>query len=239
VSYRGRFGNHVFQYACARLFARERGLALASDFPGEHILPTTSPEPGETFDGPVIPVGDDDAVFDLPRASAKYRFDGFFQRPGWYFERRRELQDVFSPRPLLSVNSQDMLVNLRLGDYRTHRVVIHPEWYIGILEKASFRGLVIVTDEEDPEYLKHFARWRPTIIPGPPADHWHALRSFENVIASNSTFCWWAMFFGAVKKLYVFRRWIDNDKARLNEFPGAIQVGGRFLHEEHPEGADA
>lgn len=231
VAYKGRFGNRAFQYACARLFARERGLQLVGEFPDQHILPVSETERGDVVETPRIPIGDDDDIWSLPKLKAFYRFDGFFQKPHWYFMRRKELEEIFLPRRIGEVNRKDIIANIRLGDYRIHNIVIHPKWYVEILEKESFGRLTIVIDEPDREYLRHFDRWNPSVVTGNPASDWDLLRSYEKLIASNSTYCWWAMFFGAARSPYIFQRWIGNPKAQLQEFPGAVQVPGDFLHE--------
>ena len=231
VIYQGRFGNNVFQYACARLFAMERGLKLETDFCGQDILPSTPNEDGEVYKTPLLGVGDGDDVFNLPKRQVRYIFRGFFQRSEWYFKRRQMLEKVFRPKPTPLLNKTDLVMSVRLGDYFSHKIAIHPSWYIKILEKESFSRLVIVTDDPNPSYMKHFRPWNPIIVPNDVVEHWNILRSCEKVIAANSTYCWWALFFGKAKKIYIFKRWIGNPISNLNEFEGAIQVDGPFLHE--------
>ena len=229
--YQGRFGNNVFQYAAARLFAMERGLKLETEFPGQEILPTTPNENGKFYDGPHIGIGDGDDIFNLPERKGRHVFRGFFQRAEWYFKRRKMLEKIFKPKPVLVENKTDLLMSVRLGDYFYHKIAIHPSWYIKILEKESFSRLVIVTDDPNPDYFKHFAPWNPIIVPNNVVEHWNVIRSCEKVIAANSTYCWWALFFGKAKKIYIFKRWVDNPISNLQEFEGAIQVDGPFLHE--------
>lgn len=231
VVYQGRFGNNVFQYACARLFAMERGLKLDTEFPGQDILPATPNEDGEFYGTPLLGVGDGDDVFSLPRKKVRYIFQGFFQKAEWYFKRRKMLEKIFKPKPILVTNTTDLVMSVRLGDYFLHNVAIHPSWYIKILEKETFTRLVIVTDDRNPSYFKHFEPWNPIIVPSNVVEHWNIIRSCDKVIASNSSFCWWALFFGRAKKIYMFKRWIGNPTSNLNEFEGATQVDGPFLHE--------
>jgi hypothetical protein len=68
-------------------------------------------------------------------------------------------------------------------------------------------------------------------VAGTPARLWNFLRSFDRVVASNSTCCWWACFFSAASRVYTFRRWIDNPNAALSEFPRAVPVDGAFAQE--------
>lgn len=230
--YQGRFGNHVFQYACARLFAIERGLKMETEFCETDILPVSPHEEGEFYKAPLIGVGDGTDVFSLPKKEARYRFHGFFQRSDFYFKRRAALEKIFRPRPTPVVDTgNDILMSLRLGDYFQHQIAIHYSWYIKILERESFDRLIIISDDPNPDYLKHFERWDPIVVPGSASKHWDLIRAYERVIASNSTFCWWALFFGRAKKIYIFKRWIGHPHSNLNEFEGAIQVDGPFLHE--------
>jgi hypothetical protein len=72
--------------------------------------------------------------------------------------------------------------------------------------------------------------YNPIVVSGGKDADWDYLRSFDRVICSNSTFCWWAMFFSMPSKLYMFKRWVGFDWHKI-QIPGSIQVEGKFLKE--------
>jgi hypothetical protein len=171
IRYKGRFDNHAFQYACARLFALDQGLRLLTEFPApdQEILPASAPETGAAYEEPVFGLGEGDQVFGRRVPPGKYVLDGYFQRAAWYYDRRADVGRIFRPAPLAGKNYEDIVINVRLGDYRACRMVIHPRWYLGILERESFRRPYVVSDEQDDEYLAHFRAYDPTFVAGPPA----------------------------------------------------------------------
>jgi hypothetical protein len=233
INYGGRFGNHVFQYGCARLFAIDQGLKLFTDFPRQdhEILSTSPPHDGAAYKEPTSVLRDGDQIFGRRFPPGRYVFSGFFQNAAWYHERRKELERIFHPAPITNKNTEDIVVHIRLGDYRCFKWVIHPKWYLDVLERESFQRLYIVSDERNEGYLAHFNKHNPIFIAGPPAQHWNFLRSFDRIVSSNSTFCWWACFFSEATRIYTFKRWIDHPNVVLSAFPGAIPVDGIFTHE--------
>lgn len=231
IRWHGRFGNHVFQYAAARLFAQDNRLQLISQFLAPGFLEVTEPTGGLKIDAPEIVLTDGDAIFGKHYLPARYVFNGFFQDASWYYDRKQEVEKMFILPPVESVNENDLVMNVRLGDYWAHNIVIDPSWYVDLLPRLQFDKLYIVTDEANPEYLSHFKRYRPIIRTGRPVEDWHFLRSFRRIVSSNSTYCWWACFFSQASVVYTFRRWIDNPNAKLSAFPRSVQVDGRFFNE--------
>ena len=90
----------------------------------------------------------------------------------------------------------------------------------------------------DNEYLSAFKRYNPIVISSgfswPPnqntIDDFKFLASFNKMILSNSTFAWWAAFFGSPQAVYTFRPWIGpSNVIRLSDFPNSTSSDGRFL----------
>lgn len=236
VRYDGRFGNCMFEYATARIFAEDHDLSMENLFDGDGIVCVDPWHGGRTFgsgDGVMVRNWDFEhgGVVD---GNSRVLFFGHFQKASWYWERRDRILGFYHADPMdsASVNHDDVLVNLRVAqDYRDMRWIIHPRWYLDILRTLEFRRLHVVADEIDPEYLSHFRRFDPIVsAPGPKAS-WDILRSFNRVVIPNSSFSWWAMFFGCASKIWTFRRWVDRPTIDLSTFPGAIPVDGPFLHE--------
>lgn len=233
VDYIGRFGNNVFQYVAARLFAEENGLSLRTPANFGAVLPvreSAEPNAGE-LPGKALRLGDSDELFARSFPSGNYHLSGFFQRSDWYWERRKRVLEILDV-PVPKEEDPDALgVHLRLGDYRHHKIAIHPSWYVGLLKATRFSKLVVVTDQKDGKYLKHFKCWKPEVVSESVASDWKRLLGFRRLIISNSTFAWWAAFCGKSESVVTFARWIRNPIAQLAQFPKATPMEGSFEHE--------
>lgn len=237
VKYEGRFGNCMFEYAMARIFAEDRDLSMENYFDGEGIVKVEPWRGGRRFEVAREWVARNWAPgqpkFPPPREE-RVLFWGFFQQSRWYWDRRDRIEKFFIPEPVPAdeINHRDILVNLRVdSDYNGLRWIIHPSWYLDILKTQKFGRLHIVADAIDSGILDSFKGYDPIVTaPGPKAS-WDMLRRFDRVLLSNSTFSWWAMFFGNATKIWTFKRWVPNPETDLSEFPGAIPVDGPFLHE--------
>lgn len=239
VQYGGRFGNNLFQYVCARLFADRNVMGLDTPFRYQEMVrmvphgrrPVAPP-------GPEIRLSDSDEVLGRVWTPGRYVLDGHFQRSDWYHEARGEIEAFAFPEPLAEVNTRDIVANMRLGeDYRRLGWTIDPSWYLDVLSRESFGRLHIVTDNpEDKEYLSNFRKFDPVIVSsGQSGDWWH-IRSFDRIVCSNSSFCWWAAFFSRASRIYTFKRWVGEDRTgapvvRLGRFPNGIEVDGRLMGE--------
>jgi hypothetical protein len=161
----------------------------------------------------------------------RYLINGFFQHSEWYHPRRTAIEAFASPDSIGEVNKKDIVVHIRLGDY-PRQTMIHPRWYIEILEKEKFECLYIVTEARDDSYLRYFSKYSPKVVFSSVKDDWNFIRRFDRIICSNSTFCWWAAFFSLATKIFTFKRWVGSPQYDLSWFPNGMQVDGPFLTEE-------
>lgn len=248
-----RFGNNLFQYIIARLFAMKHGLRMITPFTpanGTDILHVLPSDEGETVEAPSIRITDDPWIcaqrpetpflilspqqdlFSGKWPRAHYIFEGWFERSQWYHDRRAEIESFVTPDPIADINTKDIVVNLRVGaDFIAKHWTIHPKWYLDILARERFDTLHIVTDCRNHEYLRHFAHYAPHIICSGPRGDWNYLRAFDRIICSNSSFCWWACFFSRASRIYTFMRWHAYPIGRLERFPNGVEEDGPFLHE--------
>jgi hypothetical protein len=234
IKYKGRFGNHLFQYIAARLFAEENGLRLKTDFDDNDLVRMDPQEGGDEVGGPEIVLNDFVDIFGKTWPKGRYVFDGFFQNADWFYTKRDKILKFAHIEPVAQWDARDIVMNVRLGDFKAMGWVIDPSWYLEVLSCEAFRKLHIITDEYDTEYLSNFEKFSPVIVSSGKRGDWNYLRSFDRVISSNSTFCWWAMFFSLPGKLYVFKRWVGLPGNNLS-IPNSIEIDGKFLREVVPQ----
>lgn len=233
VEYIGRFGNNLFQYVAARLFAKDNDLAMRTPWIHPEVL-EARPHVHENLvpdHFPEIRLGDADQVLGKPWRPGNYRLSGFFQYVDWYRDRRDEIRRLFRLHEVRVRGEDEIAMHVRREDYLHHQIAIDASWYEWILKGQKFRKLTIIGKDIEPQWLEPFRKWVPEVIQGPARECFHLLRSFERVILSNSTFAWWAAFLGIPSQVYTFSRWIRNPKADLARFPGATMVEGRFEKE--------
>lgn len=232
VAFPGRFGNNLFQYVCARLFAEDNGLQLVTSFNHAHVVKPSPEAVGEMVSGDFVELNDFSGdIIGRKWPRARYLLNGFFQKASWYHPRRERIMSFMSPAPTPKVVSKDIVMHVRLGDYLRGRM-IHPRWYLDILSSEKFRRLHIVMEKREECYLRHFAQYDPNVVCGEMAHDWNFIRKFDRIICSNSTFAWWAAFMGSASKVYVFNRWGANPHYDLASVPWWIHRDGPFLEEE-------
>ena len=248
-----RFGNNLFQYVVARLFAKRHGLRMMTRFTpanGNDILQVIPSDEGKVVRSPTIRVTDDPRLptqrpketFQLIGADqdpfsddwppARYIFEGWFEHPRWYHDRRADIEGFVLPEPIKRINTRDIVLNLRVDtDFMNMKWTIHPQWYLDILSREQFDRVHIVCDCVNEEYLAHFAAYAPVVVCSGAKGDWEYLRSFDRIVCSNSSFCWWACFFSKASKVYTFKRWHGYRIGNLGRFPNSIEIDGPFLHE--------
>ena len=215
INYKGRIGNHLFQYVFARLLAIKNNLFLKTKWDFPKLIKSTKHENGKVFKFPIKIISDDincDPEFkeynlDKPLGKAKYILDGYFENSN-FFNKNEKLIKSFFILNKIEKNTEDIVINLRLGDFGTARhPILHPKFYLDILEKETFKKLYIVGSRPDEPYLKFFRKYGPIIVPTHPINDFHFIRKFDKIICSNSTYCWWAAFLSEANHIYTPDKW--------------------------------
>lgn len=230
VSYLGLSGNQIFQYVYGRLFAEINGMAICTA-PDSQLVDFVPP--GQCY---VDPGGDgihiDDTspyLLDHKSIDDKYVLSGYFQHAEWYVPFEKQIREFVIPkREAAPLNTKDIVMHVREGDY-PHQFIIHPEWYLSILKHEQFEKLYIVCEHLSPQYERYFEGYDYQVVSGTMEHDWDFIRQFDRVLLSNSTYAWWAVFFGRASKIWVFEHWGSLDgKYDLSGWPTFTQVGGRM-----------
>lgn len=251
VHYLCAFGNNLFQYAIARLFAEHHGLKLLSDFvpqetpysKGNHardVLGMSPAKDGLSVKSPEIEVNDATPwdLFGDDVKKASYTFKGLFQKTRWYTDRMDKIKGFTRTDAVTEAHPDDIVINLRIGvDYRQAKFTLHNKWYMDILKREKFRKLHIVSDEIDPDYIGPFMEYNPTVVSLGAKEDFNYIRKFKKIVCANSTFSWWAAFFSNASMIYTHKRWIQEARTGrpgllvFDPFKNGVAVDGPFLEE--------
>lgn len=251
VNFSGRFANCLFQYCSARIFAEEQGHAFLCRWPlndwleatMEHCLPTTYAS-GQI---PTIEINDGNFLEEIamryPRTGeAVYSLNGYFQLASIYkpFE-TSGVRLWFDWKSKAPIDDSQICMHVRLTDHGRGRLYLDPQWYAGILERETFKKLVIVTDDPFASgYFDAFKKWNPRIVYSPNAmDDFNLIRAHTKIIIGPSSFAWWAAYTGNAKTIYQWKRdqELPHIQYQLQSTPDrvVIPVDGKFYWEAKGE----
>jgi hypothetical protein len=147
--------------------------------------------------------------------------------------------------PKVSINKKDIVLHLRLDGFNhkghdSH--CISPLWYVNILENEVFENLYIVMatkkgqgrvrlsqTAQKQKYLEQFKKFNYTIISEDCRHDFNYIRSFDKIICSNSTFCWWASFLSDASKIYTPPVW-EGRNSDLSGIGETIDKNFRYIN---------
>lgn len=247
VDYFGRSGNQLFQYVFARMLASQHCLKLKTPAP-ETFLKIADWDNDWAEGEDIVNVGDNncyDILYNDKTFMPHYHLHGYFQDVRIYNDRKDFIKKIFDLPPIKK-NAKDIVIHLRLADYwwKSVQSVISPTWYLSLLRREKWDKVYIVVEphELNGEYLQHFIQIpkdKKVIVSGSVEEDFHFIRSFDRIICSNSTFCWWAAFLSEAGKIYTFKPWIKLHRdMNLAAMDGATVVDGYFFRKRHLEKMD-
>jgi hypothetical protein len=113
-------------------------------------------------------------------------------------------------------------LHIRLDDFNFaghNSQIVDFSWYDKILESETFENVYIVYDAKsgtrtgyarkhknykraEELFLKKFEKYNPIYHSKSLAEDMCFISSFDKILCSNSTFCWWAAFLSSASKIY-------------------------------------
>lgn len=228
ITYGGNFGNNLFQYSIARLYAETHNRALITPWIHQSIVGIIDPLPGAIFSEPNLTIDEPtiDKLFHSP-IDANVCFSGYFQQSNRYLPNRSIIRSWLKSQ-YLTQETNDIVAHIRADDYgRAHR--IHPDWYKKILDSESYENLHLVMSPIDHEYITALKDYNPIVHSGSVKDDFELIASHKKIICSNSTFCWWAAFIGNPEKVFTFKPWLPIPEVNLTDLPNSVTLDGYFL----------
>lgn len=197
VEYKGRLGNQLFQYCFGRILAERLGYRLnASPIPG--FPGTGDVVHGDEFKSkqPIRIEKNDRPILRELLSFAPGRevvINAYLQRYAYYASSMEQIRywlrlDHYDPQPY---QTDDLVLNIRLGDYLKLNWVLLPSFYTDIIDAVKPVGVTIVTDSPRSNYLRHFDQYSPRIIHEGPLEDFKWLVNAKRLVISQSSFSWW------------------------------------------------
>jgi hypothetical protein len=194
------------------LLAENLGLQLQAQ-PIDGLAGTYAKIIGTVLDKDSCYLSGADPLPDWPNISTlikrKLEIGAGFVHHRYFLNNRERIRKWLWQEPPLTVDPDDILVNVRLGDFLPGTIsplglVLHHSYYLYLLERLRFKRLYLMTDGPiNHPYLNHFAKFSPIIIKGYGSEHFFAALAFNRIIMSNSTFCWWFSFISRATEIYL------------------------------------
>jgi hypothetical protein len=158
-----------------------------------------------------------------PLVQERDRIHRLFADPRLHFpisQSGATIKDLMEAPSPLELQDTDLVMHVRLGDYRKAERVADPAPQLAILRAVKPPRLIIVCQEPKTDaernYLKFFEEFRPILQHGTELEDFSTLRSAKRILVTNSTFSWAAAWLGSASE-----RWIPeptfNELGRISE----------------------
>lgn len=225
VNLPGLLGNRLFAFALAKVIGEEMHWQIQSKeiwgFPGTYnheknrptgSYRTQSIRDARNFDLDLAPIINNKELRNI-------RLNGYFQaykvlKP--YKEKIRQWLQL-DPELKLSKKFNSVVVHVRAQYPSIYYIPF--EYYEKALEMVTYDKVYICTDDPDHPFLKNFEKYNPIIISTRNLDEtmkktkldevakmnmddFAFIASFDKIICSFSTYCWWAAFLSDASEIY-------------------------------------
>ncbi len=200
-------GNRLFQYCWARDLAIQKGYKLVSD-PILGFPITYEPLNGHSTTDNILITPEATQIFDIPKIlnhNGAIIVAGYPQRYQHYIQNKDNIKKwlyIENEQNYDTVDPDDIVINVRLGDYVNLGWDLDMIYYKKILERETYKNAYIVCDEPHHQKLKILTDMGCKI----KDNSFHGkmkfladfvfVKSAKKTIIANSTFSWWASFLG-------------------------------------------
>ena len=126
------------------------------------------------------------------------------------FHRKEAIENI---KNKYTITNNDVLCHIRLGDFNKSSIIVSPEYYLNILNENNYNKIFLVifnnwNDYQTEKYLQYFEKYKDklvVIINGDIKEDFYMPYLFQNIVVSNSTFCWWSVFLNSdeTKNIYL------------------------------------
>lgn len=224
VKYVGRMGNNMFQYALGRILAENKNVRLNASpiegFPNtfDSVNPDNMIETDPLlFKDHVLKInGNNVSVDDIINIENRaICLDGWFQRYEYYRDYKEDIRKWLEVEDLdVGQTENDIIIHLRMGDCITGSLAQDPyvmpvDYFNKSLESTSFDKLYVCSDPETlthplfQHYIDNFKDHNPIVLNGDTMGDFRAIKSFNKIIMSQSTFSWWGAFLSKANEVFI------------------------------------
>jgi hypothetical protein len=249
ISYIGRFGNNLCQYVFGRLLAVRNNLKLVTEWNHPEMIQFT-PNPDGTVDGEVFKIKEDGDRPNLDWLETNLRnrnvqLRGYFQHCKFYDENKAEILSWMVLPAIADGHENDVVCHLRLDDYDVTGgiPIVDQSWYVDILRQHPDKKVYFVVEQPKKGWerkymmiLEGMMQGRPfEVVSGTARDDFYFIREFGTIVASNSSYAWWAAWLSNAKTIYTFKRWrLNSIEIALAVAKGMTPTDGRYIWERDP-----
>jgi len=207
ITYAGRLGNNLFQYAAAYIFAKKFNFKISSDIV-ENIfdLPSLA---GDATSNNIINVNDDNFMLLLESKllePAHYRFVGYYQNKDFILKYANEIKSLFKLN-FTDISKDEVFVAYRIGDIENLRQMIPIEYYRKALQNINAKSGYITSDTLDhPNVIQLANEFNLKLYNNSPLEIINFAKNFNNLVLSEGSFSWWMGFLSNAKNIYYNER---------------------------------
>ena len=215
----GRYGNQLFTYFIARIFAEKNKLNLISRIDNKIFIIKENINYGINPKNLTTIIRDNNSRNNLLsyEGKANYIFNGHFQWESYFYFHKNMILNWINPVIDIDRNKK-IIIHIRLDDFLNdyQNLVINVDYYIYCVKKycQNYKEITILCDKIrkkwEQDYIKELIQklkelnknviYRNNNIHKDMAD----IINSDTLICSNSTFCFWGMFFSDSKKIIKF-----------------------------------
>ena len=215
INYKGNFGNKIFEYFTALIYAKKHNLLLITPPPSNLKLFEIKYDYFDEFNDNLQNMTingshyeNDNLVF---YGNKNYIFNDFFQNANYLNDNFYYLENIITIKPYCNkinynISDDDLLCILRMGDFKHNDLtnvheVVHPNFFLKIAKEYNYKNLYfMIYPLDDPcinEYLSYFSDYNLTILKEIEDElfSYNVVNYFKNIAYTNSTFHWWPIYF--------------------------------------------
>lgn len=209
IDYKGRLGNHLFQYAAACIFAKKFNLQIFNEPPKINFDVIKIPCLNFQFNKKTIEVNDENYMSLISLSEIEkinYKFTGYFQLKNFILNNKDEIKSLFDLKYDKN-NNKEVFVSYRIGDIANIRALLPLEYYQECLIKLNCNKGYITSDTPNhPNVKKLSQEFNLEIYENSPEETINFAKNFDNIVLSEGTFSWWIGFLSQANNIFYNER---------------------------------
>ena len=222
LSYSGGLGNQLWQYTTSRIFAEKNKLLMVArkipNFPNATSIVRGNAHVfrRERVSGHYLPEA---------KEGIGYKFNGQLERFEHLIGNEEKAKHWATPikTTMDKPERDDLVISIRRGWKNWPADTLCPsiEYYVKLLEKFSYKNLIVCTDTPDDAYFSELSSHLDfKIYRGSPVNQFNFIMNSDRYVMAPSTFSFWSSFVGTVSEVYWPNIWaLENDETEYDWYP--------------------